>query len=88
MKNINRDVYSVIRKSRESSYGFMKNASFYDIRYYNSVIKRIVEITRQIGDMNGLYGELDIILKIKYEANIHAANHPTSENNYQYSLTK
>lgn len=74
MKNVNRDVYSVIRKNRESSYGFMKNASLYDIRYYNTVIKRNGEITRQIRDMNGLYGELGIILKRKYEANIHAAN--------------
>lgn len=74
MKNINRDVYSVIRKSIESSYGFMKNASLYGIRYYNSVIKRNGGITRQIKDMNGLYGDLGIILKRKYEANIHAAN--------------
>ena len=74
MKNVNRDVYSVIRKNRESSYGFMKNASLYDIRYYNAVIKRNGEITRQIRDMNGLYGELGVILKRKYEANIFANN--------------
>ena len=36
-----------------------------DIRYYNAVIKRNGEIYRQIRDMNGLYGELGVILKRK-----------------------
>ena len=72
MKNVNRDVYSVIRKDRESSYGFMKNASLYDVRYYNSVIKRNREVTEQVRDRNGVYGEITQILK--NEANIHAAN--------------
>ena len=72
MKNVNRDVYSVIRKDRESSYGFMKNASLYDVRYYNSVIKRNREVTEQVRDRNGVYGEITQILK--NEANIHATN--------------
>jgi len=68
MKNVNRNFYSAIRKNRESSYGFMKNASLYDIRYYNEVIKRNGDITNQIRDVNGLYGELGLILKTKYKS--------------------
>ena len=73
MKNIKIELYTQIRKDRESSYIFVTKASIEDLRKYNYVMVRNKPIFDQIRHSGGVYREINLI--IKNEANIHAANH-------------